>query len=117
MARLVQVCVPALVVRPLDRLVCRRRLALQVFFTQACCALPLLSTCSKSSERRISQGEMPAKSAVDTRSMRIFSGISTQDHPSLADFAHALSGRRADNRRGVAAGVRQAILALTRHPN
>ena len=30
-----------------------------------------------SSERRVSQGEMPPKSAIDTRSMRIFEGFST----------------------------------------
>ena len=38
---------------------------------------------------------MPATSAVDTRSMRIVAGISTQDHPSLADFALAPSPAQA----------------------
>lgn len=54
----------------------------------------ILRTCSKSSERRVSQGEMPPKSAVDTWSMSIFGGISTQDQPSLAGFEHSATPKR-----------------------
>ncbi len=50
-----------------------------------------IRTCSKPRERRVSQGEMRKKSGVDTRSMSSFLRISTQDHPSLADFEQVLT--------------------------